>query len=89
VRIHGLLLRLDGADQFPEVTDGRLGVEAGSGLVQEQYLRVVHQRQGQQQALALAAGELAGIPVHIFLERAEPDQLFDVETAWYRNCGRA
>ena len=35
-----------------------LRVESGGRLVEEQHLRIVEQRQGQGQALLLAAGEL-------------------------------
>ena len=37
----------------------RLRVEAGGGLVEEQHLRIVEQRQRQGQPLLLSAGELA------------------------------
>ena len=45
-----------------------LGVETGGGLVEEQHLRIVYQRQGQGQALFLSARELAVEGVTFFLQ---------------------
>jgi hypothetical protein len=56
----GLAACAHGLDQRPEVASG-LGVEAGGGFVEKDQVRVVDQRDGQQQALALAAGELARV----------------------------
>ena len=43
-------------------------VEAGEGLVEEQDLRLEHQRAGERDALLLAAGELVGHPLAVALE---------------------
>ena len=77
---HGAPLGLDDADQVPEVVAG-LRVEAGGRLVEEQDLRIVGERDREQQALRLAAGELAVVAVRHLLERAEADQLVHVAPA--------
>src|SRR6185312_8060211 len=72
--------RLDRLDQLPEIAP-RLGIEAGSRLVEEEHLGVVHQRNREQETLLLAAGELAVVAARELLERAEPQHLIDVEAA--------
>ena len=66
--------------QLPEVA-ARLRIKAGGRLVEEQHRRIVDQRDGQQQALLLAAGELAAVASGELLERAQTDHLLDVEAA--------
>ena len=44
----------------------RLRIEAGGRFVQEQHLRIVEQRQGERQALLLAAGELGVLGCRAF-----------------------
>ena len=73
----GAALGLDRADQVPEVVAG-LRIEAGRRLVEEQHARVVRERDREQQALHLPAGELAVIAIRDLLERAGLDQLVDV-----------
>ena len=73
-------LGLDRPDQLPEVV-ARLRIEAGRRLVEEQDARVVGEGDREQQALHLAAGELAVVAVGDLLERAGPDQLVDVAPA--------
>jgi len=51
------------------------------GSIQEQHRRVVDQRDREQQPLLLAAGELAGIAPGELLERAQADDLIDLESA--------
>src|SRR5688572_31413565 len=53
----GRTTRADGADELPQIAP-RLRVEAGGGLVEEQHLRLVHQRDGDRQPLALTTREL-------------------------------
>ena len=77
---HRAAFRLDGADQVPEVVAG-LRIEAGGRLVQEQHLRVVDERDRQQQALQLPPGQLAVVALRDLLERAQGDQLVDVAAA--------
>ena len=52
-------LLLDLADLLADMA-AELGVEIGERLVEEQHLRLEHQRAGDGDALLLAAGELAG-----------------------------
>jgi len=47
---------------------------------QEQYRGVVDQRDREQQPLLLAAGELAAVAPGELLERAQADDLIDVES---------
>src|SRR5215210_3538566 len=54
----GSAVRFEAVDQIPELSAG-LRVQARGRLIQEQELRVAHQRAGEGQALLLAAGELA------------------------------
>ena len=53
----GAALRLEPAQHLPQIAAG-LRVERGGRLVEEDQLRVVHERGGDGQALALAAGEV-------------------------------
>ena len=73
----GLAARLDGADQVPEVVT-RLRVETRRGLVEEQHLGIVHQRDAEQQPLQLATRELAVVTVLQLFQRADADDLVDV-----------
>ena len=43
--------------------DAQLGVEVGERLVEEEEQRIAHERAAHGDALPLAAGELAGLPV--------------------------
>jgi hypothetical protein len=63
---HGLAALAHGLDQAPEVAP-RLRIETGGRLVQEHQPGIVDQGDGQQQALALPPGELAGVPVQDLL----------------------
>ena len=76
----GLAARLDRLHQLPEVAP-RLRIEPGGRLVEEQHRRVVDQRDGQQQPLLLAAGELAAVAVGQLLQRAQADDFLDLEPA--------
>ena len=51
----------------------RLRIQAGGGLVQEQHLRIVQQRQRQRQALLLTAGKLR-VERFAFLPKLQPLQ---------------
>lgn len=77
---HGLVARLDAVDQFPEIQP-RLRVKAGGGFVEEHHVRVIHQRQRQQHALALAAGQLAGVTVEVFTQAANVHQFLQRQAA--------
>jgi hypothetical protein len=59
----------------------RLRVEARRRLVQEEHLRVVDERDREQQPLQLAARELAVVARGDLIERAQPDQLVHVASA--------
>ena len=63
-----------------------LRVEAGGGLVEKHYLRIVHQRHGESQALFLSAGKLAVESVAFFLELEafEESSVFGVVAVEFR-----
>src|SRR5258707_8789868 len=61
-------------DNVPELT-ARLGVHAGGRLVQEDYVGVVDQRQGDAQALLLAAGKRFAARILLLVEVNQSDQL--------------
>ena len=62
-------------DLGPHV-DAQLGVEIGERLVEQEQLRIAHQRPAHRDALALAAGKLAGLA---------PKQRFDLQEAATRS----
>src|SRR5690348_11568091 len=72
----GLALRLDRLHQLPEVAP-RLRIEAGRRLIEEQHIGIVDERDGEQQALLLPAGELAIVAPGELLERAQAQHLVD------------
>ena len=76
----GLAARLDGFDQLPEAAP-RLRVKPGGRFIEEQHRRIVDQRDGEQQALLLSAGELAAVALGELLQRAQADHLLDIEAA--------
>ena len=67
----------EGADELPEVAAG-LRVEAGRGLVEEEQLGVADDAEGDVEATALAAAELADPVVGLVLEGDGGDDLVDV-----------
>ena len=69
----GAVLGGDRADHVPEVA-ARLRVEAGRGLVEEHDLGVVHEREGDREALLLAARELPRLRLGLLLEADERQQ---------------
>ena len=70
---HRLALGLDRLDPLPEVVTS-LGIQPCGGFVQKQQFGVAEQGQGQQQALTLAAGELAAVPVDELAKGAQLDE---------------
>jgi hypothetical protein len=54
--------------------DAQLGVEVGERLVEQEHIRLDHQRARERDALLLTAGELRRPPIG---KRSEPDQLED------------
>ena len=67
---NGSSIGCGGAHDLTQMHAGS-GVEARSGLVEEQYFRVVHQSAGEAESLLLPAGKYAGGLVG---ELIEPDQ---------------
>ena len=63
--------------------DARLGVEGAGGLVGQKDLRVVDEGAGDGHALHLAAGELAGLFVHVLAEAHALERL-----AWRARAAR-
>lgn len=56
----------------------RLRIEPGGGLVEKQNLRIVEQRDGQQQTLALPAGEFAIVAIEQLFQRADLNHLVEI-----------
>jgi hypothetical protein len=77
---HGLLVFAQFLDDVVNLA-ANLRVEAGGGLVEKQYLRIIHQRHGQSEALFLAAGKLVVESVPLFLELKTFQERFSVGTA--------
>ena len=73
--------------------DAELGIEVRQRLVEQEHLRVAHDRASHGDAPPLAAGELARIPVEIRCEPQDPggsrDTLLDVRAAAFRELQRA
>ena len=66
----------------------QLGVEVGQRLVEQEHLRVAHDRAAQRDALALAAGELARLALEQFADAEDLGRLVDAlarSRAW-RTC---
>ena len=72
---HGLAARLQPLDDLPQRATC-LRVEAGRRLIEKDELGVVDQRQGNGQALLLAAREIHGPGIGAFAEIDHVDELF-------------
>src|SRR5690606_30634493 len=72
---NGLLLS-DVLDQFPDLYE-LVGVQAGGGLIQDQYLGIVEQGGGQAHPLPIALGELPDLFVGLGIQAGGPDDLLD------------
>ena len=75
---HGLAALADPAHQIPD-RPPRLRIEAGRQLVQEHDLRVVHQRQGDEQPLLLSARQRHEPGVALVVESELPEQRLAVD----------
>ena len=85
---NGAPLGADLIDQSPQVAP-RLRIEACGRFIQKQNLGVVDQRECEQAALALTAGELGDVAIQKGLELADGDKLLEWAGAWIHRGKRA
>src|SRR5512138_156716 len=84
--------RFELLDEVPDLS-ARLGIEPRRRLVEEEQIRVAHDRTGDRQPLLLAARQLADPAVPFLIELYEPDHVVDapagcIEAAKQAHCFR-